>query len=141
MAEQLFYPISSVLGQGAMTATRLANAKLRLFKDGFNPAFGVTLAELNAVECDFDGYPAGGITVPSWSNPFLGAGSGAQITAGLLSFAFDGSGSGVTNLVGGFYLHTSDNVLWIVGQFPEGVPMQTPGVGMPIALSVGFGSE
>jgi len=140
MGEQLFYPQASVLAQGTMTATRLAGAKLRLFKSGFTPAFGTTLAELNAVECDFSGYPAGGVTVTSWSAPILAPGSGAMITAGLVPFAFDGGGSGVTNLVGGFYLHTSDDVLWLIGQFPEPVPMQVPGVGMPIALSVGFGS-
>lgn len=141
MASQLFYPIPSVLGQGTMTATRLANAKLRLFKAGFTPSFGTTLAELNAVECDFSGYPAGGISITSWSAPILGPPQGAMITAGLLSFAMSGSPPAVTNSVGGFYLVTADNVLWMVAEFPDSVPMQVEGQGLPIALSVGFGSQ
>ncbi len=141
MSAQLFYPSSGVLGQATLAKTRLTNAKLRLWKAGITPGFGTTLTDLNAVECDFDGYPSGGVTIATWSNPILAPGAGSMITAGLASFAFDGGGSGLGNLVGGFYLVTSDDVLWMIGQFPEPVPLQVAGTGLPIALSVGFGSE
>jgi hypothetical protein len=140
MSAQMYYPTSGTQGIGALFKTRLANAKLRLWKAGINPNFGVTLAQLNAVECDFDGYPSGGISVGTWSNPILSPGQGSMIMCGLVSFAFDGGGSGIGNLVGGFYLVTSDDVLWVVGQFPDPVPVEVAGVGLPIALSVGIGS-
>lgn len=45
-------------------AALLAAGKLRLSKDpSFNPNSKTTLAELEANECDFSGYPAGGIAV------------------------------------------------------------------------------
>jgi hypothetical protein len=45
-------------------AALLATGKLRLSKDpSFAPTPATTLAELEANECDFSGYPAGGIAV------------------------------------------------------------------------------
>lgn len=133
---QLFYPMAAVLDQAAERATRLAGASVRLFVDGDDPGFGVTLSELLARECDFDGYPPGGIAIPGWAGPTLGPGRGGSILAQAIQFVFAGGGAGVTNLVGGFFMTTADGVLYTVGEFPEAIPMQTAGAPIPLLLSV-----
>lgn len=138
---QLFYPLSSTQAQAAMQSTRLTGGKVRLWKSGFTPTFSTTIAELNAVEADYDGYPAGGVTLPSFTAPIMSPGQGSYITGPVVQFQFAGGGSNNTNLIGGFYLVAADGTLWVICQFPDPIPMQEPSHGFPVTVAVGCGSN
>lgn len=141
MAEALLYPIESVLAQVAALTGALAAAKVRLFKDSLGPVqFGTSRAALLASECNFDGYPAGGIAVPSWTPPTLAPGQGAMSSSAFVQFVTTAAPGGVGNVVGGAWLETAGGTVWIILQFPEGVPLQVAGQGFPISFSVGVGS-
>jgi hypothetical protein len=138
MPSVLVTPFVSALDQANAQATRLAGAKTRLFKAG--PILGPStiLADLDAFEADFDGYTPGGLTVPSWSVASLGPSTGAVVVGGTVNFLLTPGGPGITNVIAGFYLVTSDNVLWRAGSFDPEFPMQFPGVGFPVNWMLGF---
>jgi len=138
--DQLFYSAAGALAQAGLSRTKLANARLRLFKQGITPSWQTTLAELQAEQCDFDGYTAGGIDTGTWSAPTYGPGQSAVINAGLVTFVCTAGPGGNGNVVGGFYLVTTDDILWLVGQFADGFPMQVAGQGLPVALALAFGT-
>jgi hypothetical protein len=134
------YPLSSVLAQAAATQALLAGCKVKLVKSPFNPAFQTTLADVLAQEADYSGYPSGGFTLAAFQNPLLAPGQGAAIIGATVQFARDGTSPGVNNVIGGWALVTSGDVLWAVGTFPQDIPFQVPGQGTPIILNFGFPS-
>lgn len=140
MPPQIFYPPSGCAGLAELSRTRLANAKMRLWKSGLVLTWDTTLAQLNAAEADYDGYTPGGITIPAWGPALQGPGQTFVISGGVQSFVVGTGGPGNWNVIGGWYLVTADNVLWAVGEFPAPVPMQQPGAGQPVALSLAFPS-
>jgi hypothetical protein len=135
---RLLTPISGSIDQANHVAARLAGSYTRLFKDQITPSAQTTLAELNAVEADFDGYTPGGLLVPSWTVAVLGPGIGSVVTSATIQFSFTGGGLGVGNVLGGFYLVTADNVLWQIGTFGDPFPMQVVHVGFPLNWLFGY---
>lgn len=142
MPGQLLYPISSVLAQGALTQAVLAGSAVRLWRFGLvEIQFGVTRAQLLAAEATYDGYPGGGVIVPAWSPPILAGGTAAAISGGIVQFAMADGGPGVTNIIGGFWIETAAGVVWVAAQLPNPYPLQVPGVGVTLALTIGFPSQ
>lgn len=134
------YPAVSCLAQATAIQSLLAGCKARLFKAGFIPSFGTTLAEIVAQETNFSGYPAGGITITSFLDPVLAPGQGSAIMSPTVQFARDGTLPGVNDLVGGWFVVTSANVLWSCGTFPQAISFAVPGQGVPLIFSFGFPS-
>ena len=130
-----FYPNSGVMHKAANLRTSLAGGKMHLYKDGFNPSLSTTKAELDLEECDFSGYPAGGMPVTNWLNPILDPSGGALIESGTLQFECSGVAPLTGNLVGGWYYTTTGGHL-LVGTFPVSVPMEGPGQGIPLNVKL-----
>lgn len=80
--EQGGIPLEVKVTEATELQALLVNSKLRLYKDGagINPG-AVDLATLVANECDFDGYPAGGIALAAWGDPMIGDGIDAVLLA------------------------------------------------------------
>lgn len=139
MNATLLFPMASVLFQAGLMQAALAASHIRLFKEGLQCAFTTTLADLVAVECDYDGYPADGI-VGNWSAPTLGLGFSAVINSAVAQFATAGGGPGNWNVVGGFFIVTAGGTLFLCGNFPSAIPMQTVGAGFPVTAGWGIGA-
>jgi hypothetical protein len=136
----VFYPLTSVMAQAAAAITALAGSTLKLFKSGFTPSFTTTLADVVANEADFSGYPSGGLSLSGFLGPSIAPGLGAYIIGPSASFTRDGTLPGVNNVVGGWALVTAGNMIHAIGTFPEDVPFQVPGQGIPVLLSFGYPS-
>lgn len=116
----------------------LANSKLRLFVQGFTPVPGDTLASLVANECTFSGYNPGGYTLATWSNGMLQGSGGAWTASPQVDVYFipPGSGSAVTQNVGGWFLVDSTGNLVADGTFTPVVPMNQNGNGFTISIAL-----
>lgn len=132
----IFYPNAGALEKADVLKTALAGGKIHLFKSDFVPLVNSTEAEFNANECDYDGYTAGGITIANWLSPLLDPSGGASIEMPITQFTFvAGGGTPVTNTVGGWYYTTSGGML-ICGEFPQPIPMQANGQGIPLSIKL-----
>lgn len=138
------YPNVGSINMAATQRAAMAASKLRLFKGtSYIPSSASTAGELNAIEADFSGYPAGGATIAGWQPPLLAPVGGASIDSGLIQFAFtppDPPATPVVNLVGGWYVTKADGTLIAVGTFPNGIPMSVPGQGIPLNVQLVFGT-
>jgi hypothetical protein len=106
-----------------MVQTQLENAVMHLFQEGFTPTPTSTLSDFLANEADFDGYePA---TIASWSAPVL-AGSAWAIYAPIQTFRYTFS-SGVTNIIGGYWIETASGDLKDYTTFNPGESAAGPG--------------
>lgn len=123
---------ATVTGSGGPLLTQQQN--FRLFKDGFNPSVGMVLADLAAVECDFDGYDGKVLNmtigyVDGTSTPF------AQ--SQLLSFI---KSAGVNaNNVGGWWIDDGTNVI-CAAKYNITVPMATTGAELSGVFQDGYPS-
>jgi hypothetical protein len=136
--DPIFYPAISCLAQATATAALLAGAKLRLFKDGFQPGFGTVKADLVAVEADYSGYTPGGVVIASFGTPVRILELGYAIIGQPITFA---RGAGPTsNVIGGWWLETAAGDLYAIGTLPAPQPMQVVGQGVPILVSFGAGT-
>jgi len=131
----IFYTNAACLVNAAEKQTALAASKVRLFKSTFVPTVATTLAELEADEADFTGYPAGGATITAWLDPLLDPAGGASITAPTVQFAVDPAPS-ATDIVGGFWLEDAAGDVRLVGQFAAPVPMEVEGQGFPLNIKI-----
>lgn len=134
----LFYPAVSCLLQATASAVLLAGAKLRLWKAGLSPQFGVTRADLLAAEADYSGYPSGGVVISSWGGPVRILSLGYAITGQQVTFAR--SAGSASNVIGGWWLETAGGDLYAVGILPQPQAMQVIGQGLPIVVSFGSGT-
>lgn len=139
MNATILFPAASALFQAGLIQAALAGSAIRLFKQGVECSFRTDLSELLAAECDFDGYPAGGI-VGNWSNPTFGPGTTAVTNSPNAQFSVAGGGPGNWNIAGGFFITTAGGVLFACGNFPEPIPMQVVGAGFPVLAGWGIGS-
>ena len=63
-------PLESKVTRATELQTALINSKLRLFKSGtLIDTSMTTKAMLEAIECDYDGYVAGGLTIAAFGDP------------------------------------------------------------------------
>jgi hypothetical protein len=119
-------------------ATYMAAAKLRLFAAGYVVNPNDTLANLVAAECTFSGYPAGGYSLATWSNGMLNPNGGSSTTSPQIDvfYVAPGSGSGVQNNVGGWFIVDAAGNLIADGNFDSPVPMSQNGDGFPISTAL-----
>lgn len=104
--------------------TALAASKLRLFKAGviaLTP--DATKALLEANECDFDGYPAGGIELATWGDPLVDAGANSVLLAAPSKQFNYVDAAAVANDVGGWFLVDAAGNLRGCAEFDEPVTM------------------
>ncbi len=139
MNDTIIFPMESVLLQAGLIQAALASSRLRLFKDGTVVSFSTTLADLLAAECDYDGYPSGGVA-GNWSNPTLGPGTSGVTNSPTAQFAVTSGGPGNWNVVGGWFISTAAGKLFLCGNFATAIPMQTVGAGFPMTAGWGIGS-
>lgn len=126
----------------ALIQAGMGDSKLRLFVSGYAPTPGETLADLEAVEATFSGYPAGGYTLTSWATPTLNPTGGYQTVAPQTQVLFEqpGSGSAVTNNVAGWFVVNMAGDLIADGLFTTVVPMAANGDGFPITVALFAGT-
>lgn len=120
----------------------LAASKLRLFVAGYQPNLNDTLADLVAVEATFSGYPAGGYSLATWSAALFNPVGGSQTVAPQTDVLFTapGSGSPVTQTLGGWFLVSSGGILVADGLFDTPIPMVQNGDGFPITMALFAGT-
>lgn len=121
-------PLESKVTLATELQTALINSKLRLFKGGTivdTPL--TTLAALESIECDFDGYPAGGITIAAFGDPIADAeGDTVLLPAPSKQFNWAHVADDVANDVGGaFVVDATGNLRGLV-KFPEPVTLDDP---------------
>lgn len=134
MADITLYTNEGALGNATRQQTAEALSMVRLFKAGtitLTPA--TTKTELEAGECDFTGYPPGGIAITAFLDPILAAEGGYAIQSPTIQFT-TGSPTTVPNNVGGFWLETAGGDVVLATQFAVAVPMQVPGQGVPVSI-------
>lgn len=136
-----FYPNAGALWLGGEVRASLAASEIRLFQAGLvTIGPGVTLAELDAAECDFTGYAAAAIT--NWNAAGLNPAGGASISANT-QFA-TASPYTVGNVVGGYYVVADPGgtpALVLVQEYPNpGIPMEVAGQILPVYQLLLFGT-
>lgn len=111
-------PLEALLAEAVALQTTMAASKFRLYQgDDFIVGQSTTLAAMIAIEATYSGYPAGGLTIAGFGDPYLDdAGAGFLITAPSKQFNFVSADPPVTNQIGGAFLVDSTNVLR--GVFP-----------------------
>jgi len=124
MANVNFVSLAGTKRQAGLMKTDLANSILHLFKSPFLPSPATTLAELDAQECDFDGYAAK--TITAWGDPVLAPISGYMIVAPTQTWVMGAGPIAVGNTVGGHYLEDSAGNLIDVVIYDPPIPMQSP---------------
>ena len=134
---QLF-PNSGALKIATLVQTALANAKLRLVKGtSFTPGPSITRADLQAMEADFTGYPAGGATVAAMLDPLLNPIGGASIDWPTVQFSAAAPYT-TGNVIIGWWLETATGVVIAVGSFAQPIPITGAGTGFPLSGSLVF---
>src|SRR5204862_5977856 len=88
VADTQLYTNESAITKAGEIKTALALSKLRLFKEGLSLTRFTTITQLEAAECDFDGYSAGGYTLTAWTGPTAPSGGGALLTSPIVNPAF-----------------------------------------------------
>lgn len=122
--------------------TLLAGASLRLFNTGYIPSPGESLADVEAAETAFSGYPSGGYVLDAWDNPVYVSPSGAILVAPQVAVAFTapGSGSGTQATVGGWFVTDAAGNLIADGLFDNPIPLTVAGDGFPITVGLVVGA-
>jgi len=117
-------PLESKVAEALALQTALVNSKLRLFKAGTIAVIdGVTKALLEANECDFDGYTAGGLTIAAWGDPYVDNVEGdVLLSAPSKQFNYVDAAA-VSNEVGGWFLVDAAGNLRGVAEFDEPITM------------------
>lgn len=143
------YPLITIEGAVAMAETQgLAIAdpdatptptvgKIRLFKSDLGiPTVETSLADLEAQEADYTGYPAGGFDVTAMAPPMGAPGGGVVILSNEVFATFT---TGASNAIGGYWLEdTAGNVIEVFVYDPVRNLAAIPD-GWPIVAQLGFG--
>lgn len=129
-------PNTACLAKSALDQTTLAGAKVRLFQVLTGVGANTTLALLSTNECDYDGYAAGGISLPTWAGPVLYPGGGAAIYSPTVLFQWQHVTDDVSNVATGWYIVLADGVtLWRCGTFDAPITMSGVGDGFPLEFA------
>lgn len=104
----------------------LENSFVHLWKVGeITPAMDLTIAELDAAECNFSGYAA--TKVVAWTGPYNYPGGGAYHESGLVIFDGEDATPFVGNTVGGYWVEDAGGALVSVGKLDSPVPIAASG--------------
>jgi hypothetical protein len=126
----------------ALIQAGMEESHLRLFVSGYAPTPGETLADLEAVEATFSGYPAGGYPLAAWGEPTVNPYGGYQTVAPQTQVVYTppGSGSGVSNTIAGWFITNMAGDLIADGLFDQTIPMDAVGDGFPISVALFSGT-
>lgn len=133
----ILYSLSGCAFVADLVQTALAASELRLFKSTLEPTPETPLADFDSAECDFSGYTTGGETIATWLDPILAPTSGYQITSPIVQWAADNPTT-VGNVVGGWYLVESGGELIAYGTYGTPQPMEVPGQGLDVSITLVF---
>lgn len=136
-------PLVGAIRLGEAFQEALDGATLHLFVTGYQPTPGETLANLEAVEATFSGYPDGGYTLGEWSAPQFNPYGGAQVVCQQVNpvFTSPSSGSPVQNQIQGYFIVDSEGNLIADGTFAQVIFMGANGDGFPITVALFVGTE
>lgn len=138
MTGQVQYVQSGALQIAKLVQEGLANATVHLYQQPLQLNPQVTLAQMLAIEADYDGYAAQ--TVDAWSPPYLDPNGGATISSGYLQFNFATEASpSVTNNIYGLFVVAEGGELIIVFSFPTPAPMFQEGDAVPVNVLLNYG--
>ena len=134
--DTIIYPNAGALFIASLVQTALASSKLKLYKSGLTLTPATTQAALEAAECDFTGYTAGGIAISAWNAPILATAGGYSIQSPLAQWVVGATPTG--NLVGGWWVEETGGALIVAAQFATPVPMEVTGQGLPVSVQLVF---
>lgn len=131
-------PTEQRLVEAGELQTILALSKLRLIKAGGIGIGGSTnLAALVAAEADFDGYPAGGITLTAWGDPLQDELLGpVLLVAPSKQFNWAHVADDVENEIVGAFVVDADGNLRGVEEFDEPVTMSNTSSGLVVTFAI-----
>lgn len=129
-------PRAGALSVANLIQTQLAASKVRLFKADWSPSIFSLPADFAANEATYSGYPAGGLTVATWSEPLYDPAGGASIMSGLLNFAVVTASPIVGNTIGGWWLLDSTGDLFQYGTFGVQPVLSQVGDGIPLSIKI-----
>ena len=132
-----FRPNSRALVLANAAQTAYALAVIKQFKAGFVPNPATVVADLDAVECDYDDYAP--LTITAWFDPALAPSGGWQITAPT-SQALCAADQVVSNMVGGWWMELAAGDVFVIRQFDAPVPMAVAGNFIQITPTEVFGN-
>lgn len=128
-----------LMKDGAAFQTALVSSKMRLFKaTELNLTETTTKAELEAAECDYDGYAEGGITVTAMNDPHVDEDGGVVVLSPVVQFNYVDDTAHVANSVGGFWLEDAAGVVRISGEFTTAQPMAGNTQSIPVVAGRRF---
>lgn len=144
MLEQCLFPTQGsvpALGLQADAAAwqaSLATCKVVLFKDGLIVTNTTTLAEVLAVECDFDGYTAGGVAVAALNDPFKEADGSFTVYSPLVQINYVDGATHTANSVGGFAVVDTGGVCRGIFKFADPISVAANTDAVPIVFGRNF---
>lgn len=137
MPDSQFYTQQAALAKAGEIKTALALSKLCLFKADLSPNQFTTKAELEAAECDFDGYTSGGYTLTAWTGPLIDPNGGAILTSPLVNIAYGpAEDPPVTNSVGGWWIEDASGDVRLVGTYNPPRNANMVGAGWPFVAQI-----
>lgn len=126
MADSTLYTNEAAERKVALIVGSLVSSKVRLFRAELTLTVFTTKVELVSAECDFEGYPVGGIALAAWTGPSIVGGGGRALTSPLANFA---TANAVTldppNQVGGWWVEDATGNVRLTGTFSPVRPMTT----------------
>jgi hypothetical protein len=131
----LFTPLEGCLANALERQAALADATIDLFKSDLVPDPTTPVGDYIANVADYSGYAQ--LNFPLWNDPILSGSGGYMILSPLVQFATDNPTT-VTNICGGAFIRDVGGDLRLTVIFTEPIPMQVPGQGIPITVTVFF---
>jgi len=137
--EQFLYPQVGANKLADIVKTALANAEVHLIKDNISLTAATVLADLTAIEADYDGYAAK--TVTAWIGTYEDPAGGASIRSGELDFTYVPAVPPVvdTNNIYGFWVETAAGVLIVAATFGTPVPVGVGHTLFPLTVVLNYG--
>lgn len=131
----LFTPLEGCLANAEERQTALAASVIDLFKSDLVPDPATPLADYTSNIANYTGYAQE--TFTTWNDPILSGSGGYMILSPLVQF-MTGNPTTVPNICGGAFVRDAGGTLRLTVIFTEPIPMQVPGQGIPITLTVFF---
>jgi hypothetical protein len=125
----------NAVNRAELLQTTLQYAKVRLLQS-YQPQYTDNRTVLEANECNFTGYPAGGYNSTNWAGPTLPPGGGAAIAAPIVNVA-PTSGNVISNNVTGYWVeNTVGNVTstYITAAINPGISVLNPTDQFPLFI-------
>jgi hypothetical protein len=136
---QAQYPKTGALDIAASVQAGMAGAVIHLYKSPVALSPNLTLADMVAVEANYDGYAAQ--TVATWNPPYLDPAGGATTASGYKQFNYATEASpGTTNNIYGLFVENAAGVLILVMAFDAPAPMGETGDSVPVNVLLNYGS-